>query len=326
MTVTARLVRPVVQGFDRTGTLAEAVPGTYRAEFDLAALGNWRLEVGATRPALRARPAEHWRMERELSDRVVATPEFTPPPASAAPADDTLAAYVARAADGTATLHLMIENLHCAGCVHRDRDGAGRASGRRRGTGQPDREAAPPALDGWRSPQRTSSRGCAALGHRAVPFDPDEIANARTAEEKRAAALPRRRGFRRRQRHAAVGRRLGRRSRRHDARDARPDALALGADRAPGDCLGGPALLRFGGGVAARARAQHGRADRARPRAGRGDEPVRDRARRRRTPISTPPSRCCSSCWSGATSTRARAARPAPPPSASPSSAPWPRG
>ena len=66
MTVTARLVRPVVQGFDRTGMLAEAVPGTYRAEFDLAALGNWRLEVGATRPALRARPAEHWRMEREL--------------------------------------------------------------------------------------------------------------------------------------------------------------------------------------------------------------------------------------------------------------------
>jgi nitrogen fixation protein FixH len=66
MSVTAHLVRPVVQGLDRTSVLAEAAPGTYRADIALAALGNWRLEIDATRPAFRARPAERWHMEREL--------------------------------------------------------------------------------------------------------------------------------------------------------------------------------------------------------------------------------------------------------------------
>ncbi len=66
MTVNARLMRPVVAGFDRDFALAEAAPGIYRAEIAPGALGNWRLVVNAVRPALRTRPAEHWHMEREL--------------------------------------------------------------------------------------------------------------------------------------------------------------------------------------------------------------------------------------------------------------------
>lgn len=66
MAVTARLVRPVVAGFDRKLALAEGAPGVYRTEAVLPALGNWRLEIDATRPAFRARKAERWHMEREL--------------------------------------------------------------------------------------------------------------------------------------------------------------------------------------------------------------------------------------------------------------------
>ncbi len=66
MTVTARLVRPVVAGHDRTVMLAETAPGNYRAEVALAALGDWRLVLDATRPKFRSRPAQAWHMEREL--------------------------------------------------------------------------------------------------------------------------------------------------------------------------------------------------------------------------------------------------------------------
>ncbi len=66
MVVTARLRRPVVAGLDRTVTLAETAPGAYRVPVVLPALGNWRLVLDATRPALRARAAEQWHMEREL--------------------------------------------------------------------------------------------------------------------------------------------------------------------------------------------------------------------------------------------------------------------
>ena len=73
-------------------------------------------------------------------------------------------------------------------------------------------------------------------------------------------------------------------------------ALVRGADRAAGDRLCRAAVLPLGLARAARRPHQHGRADLARRDAGTGDEPVRDRPRRRSTPISTAPSRCCSSC------------------------------
>ena len=117
-------------------------------------------------------------------DQVVATPEFTPPPASAAPADDTLAAYVARAADGTATLHLMIENLHCAGCVHRVETALAALPGVVEARVNLTAKRLRLRWTGGQSAADFVAR-LAALGYRAVPFDPDEIANARTAEEKR---------------------------------------------------------------------------------------------------------------------------------------------
>ncbi len=116
-------------------------------------------------------------------DQVVATPEFATAVAPAS-GDDALAAYVARDADGTATLHLMIENLHCASCVHRIETAL---------AALPEVVEARVSLTAKRLRLRwTGGRAAGdfvarlgALGYRAVPFDPDEIVNARAAEEKR---------------------------------------------------------------------------------------------------------------------------------------------
>lgn len=61
MAVTARLIRPVVQGHDLTLTLTETAPGRYTAPVALPFAGNWRLavEAGSGKETV-------WRMERSL--------------------------------------------------------------------------------------------------------------------------------------------------------------------------------------------------------------------------------------------------------------------
>jgi len=92
---------------------------------------------------------------------------------SAAP--DALAAYVRDEPDGTSALNLMVENMHCAGCVRRIEsafqplpgivEARANLSARRlrlrwRGDG----------TNGAALVERLAS-----LGYRAVPFDPEEM-------------------------------------------------------------------------------------------------------------------------------------------------------
>jgi nitrogen fixation protein FixH len=58
--VTARMVRPVARGADRSIVLREVAPGTYRAEDDVPSVGHWRIEIDARGDA------QGWHMEREL--------------------------------------------------------------------------------------------------------------------------------------------------------------------------------------------------------------------------------------------------------------------
>ena len=108
---------------------------------------------------------------------------------------DPLAAYVRHEADGTAALHLMVENVHCAGCVQRIESNlqpipgvvearvnlsAKRLSLRwREGTAAP----APDRLLPEPGAADLVAR-LAALGYRAVPFDPDAMASARATDER----------------------------------------------------------------------------------------------------------------------------------------------
>ncbi len=115
-------------------------------------------------------------------DQVVATRDFVGRPP--APAEDSLAAYVARDTDGTATLHLMIENLHCAGCVHRIETALAPLPGVVEARVNLTAKRLRLRWTGGQSAADFVAR-LAALGYRAVPFDPGEIANARASEEKR---------------------------------------------------------------------------------------------------------------------------------------------
>ncbi len=125
--------------------------------------------------------------------QVVAAPELAAPRVEApepAPAisgngaADPLAAYVSREADGTSTLHLMIENLHCAGCVHRVETALAPLPGVVEARVNLTARRLRLRWTGARTAADFVAR-LAALGYRAVPFDPDEIANARADEEKR---------------------------------------------------------------------------------------------------------------------------------------------
>jgi nitrogen fixation protein FixH len=58
--VTARMVRPVVRGADRTIVLREVAPGIYRADDTVPSVGHWRLEIDARKDD------RAWHMEREL--------------------------------------------------------------------------------------------------------------------------------------------------------------------------------------------------------------------------------------------------------------------
>ena len=216
---------------------------------------------------------------------------------------------------GGTTLHLMVEGVHCGGCVRRIEQALladpavehARVNLTTRRLVVDLARAAPRSPTAW-------LQTVSALGYRVIPYDPAQLVSAEAATERallRAMAVA---GLRRRQHHAAVGRGLGRpfpghgRRRRANLLHWFSALIAL-----PAIALCRPAVLRLGAARAAQPAHQHGRADLGRRSAGERHEPVRDRARRSARLLRFRESCCCSSCWSAATSTGARADARAPP-------------
>ena len=104
--------------------------------------------------------------------------------------------------------------------------------------------------------------------------------NRRRPRGARAAALPGRRGLRRRQCHAALGRRLVRPRRIDGRRHAHPLPLAVRGDRPAGGGLCRPPVLPLGLHGAARRPHEHGRADLDRRHPGLHRQPARGVGRR----------------------------------------------
>ena len=94
-----------------------------------------------------------------------------------------------------------------------------------------------------RSTRAPSSHALERIGYRAHPFAPERAEADEARQATLADALPRGRGLRRHEHHAAVGVGMVRQRLRHDAGDARLLPLALGADRAAGRRLCRPAVL-----------------------------------------------------------------------------------
>ena len=97
---------------------------------------------------------------------------------------DALAAYVRDEPDGTSALNLMVENMHCAGCVRRIESAF---------QPLPGIVEARANLSARRLRLRWRGRGTngaallerlASLGYHAVPFDPEEMVSSRAAEER----------------------------------------------------------------------------------------------------------------------------------------------
>ena len=109
-------------------------------------------------------------------------PDEAAPPADTA--DDTLGPYVCRESDGTAAIHLMVENMHCGGCVQRIESSL---------------QAMPGMIEAranlsarrlrlrWREDALQPAGLVARLneiGYRAIPFDPDALRDLRAEEER----------------------------------------------------------------------------------------------------------------------------------------------
>jgi Cu2+-exporting ATPase len=99
-------------------------------------------------------------------------------------APDLLSAYVHDEGDGTAAMHLMVENMHCAGCVLRIESALqplpGVVEARVNLTAKRLRLR-------WQPGEATADglvARIAALGYRTVPFDPSEMASSRATEER----------------------------------------------------------------------------------------------------------------------------------------------
>ena len=188
--------------------------------------------------------------------------------------------------------------------LHRAHRGRGEAAaGRRRGAAQlhqppAARRLAPTA----RSSRRTIIATLEEIGYRGHPFVPLRAEQEEAAEARRLTRCLAVAGLRRHEHHAAVGVGVVRQRHRHHAGDARLLPLGLGADRAAGGGLCRPAVLRERLARAARAHHQHGRADLARRHRSRSACRWSRPPTTPSTPISIPPSCCCSSCWSGARS------------------------
>ena len=200
-----------------------------------------------------------------------------------------LSIYV-RHAGGNAHMDLAVEGVGCAGCIRKIENGLKAVPGivdarlnftnRRLAV----RVARRRARRRRRDPRARAHRLSAPIRSSRSAREAEEAARRDAAHE-----MPRGRGLRGHEHHAAVGVGLVRQRLRHDAGDARLLPLALGADRAAGSRLCRPAVLPQRLARDPGARAQHGRADlarrAARARACRSSRPRTTRS----TPISIRP-------------------------------------
>ena len=187
-------------------------PATTAAAFELPLLGAWnaaRSPSGAattcscTSSGSCCADHGHRRLPR-CRGRAEPRQEPAAPPLDVAP-------FVRREAGGGANvLHLMVEGVHCGACVRKIERALEREGGLETGAGQPDHAPADAALARRARPRQPARRrgGRARLRRRAVR--PGSARGAGPTRRARAAALRRRRGLRRQQRHAARGRGLGR--------------------------------------------------------------------------------------------------------------------
>ena len=166
-----------------------------------------------------------------------------------------LSLFVRAGDDGTPHMDLAVEGVGCAGCIRKIESGLKRAAGRHRRAAQLHQ---PPAGVDWRDDELDAGEVIAALesiGYRGASVRAGARRGRRGAPGALADALPRGRGLCRDEHHAAVGVGVVRQRHRHDAGDARPLPLAVGADRAAGGGLCRPAVLPQRLARAARARA-----------------------------------------------------------------------
>ena len=151
----------------------------------------------------------------------------------------------------------------------------------------------------WRGSGRRRQQPCRPGGGARLPSGAlrrRRRRNRRRPRGARAAALPGRRGLCRRQRHAALGRRLVRPRRIDGRRHAHPLPLAVGRDRPAGGGLCRPPVLPLGLHGAAGRPHEHGRADLDRRHPGLQSSACTRRGWASSTPTSTRRSRCSSSC------------------------------
>ena len=225
--VSARLVHPLNSRLDRnivaaTGCRMAAFRGATDAE-----PGQWTLTLEVTR------------------DRRAPLPLGQPAGAEMTrPERRDYSHFTHRAhADGSATMDMVVDGIHCGGCIGRI-------------------ERSLKALDGvsdarlnFTSKRLTLTwngagfdpgeaiRSLERMGYRANPFAGQIGRRQRGEAIEIPAALPCGRGLRRDEHHAAVGVGLVRQCHRHHAGDARPVPLAVGGDRAAGRGLCRPAVL-----------------------------------------------------------------------------------
>ena len=254
--VGAALVRPTSDGHDLKVGLARRLGGRYGDEVALPLAGQWDVRFSVARggrglarrpPGLR--PAMS-RADAACGRRAAA---------------DRAPLSSAASEGGLRRLHLMVEGVHCGGCVR---------TIERALLAEPAVESARVNLTtrrlvvAWRGPGAELAgrllRALAELGFRAVPFDPAQLADGEDASERqllRALAVA---GF-------AAGNVMllsvsvwAGHAQGMGAATRGAAALVLGVDRPAGDRLCRPAVLRLGLAGAGGRPHQHGRADRGR--------------------------------------------------------------
>ena len=161
-------------------------------------------------------------------------------------------------------IDLAVEGVSCAGCMSKIERGLSAIPDVTLArVNLTDRRVALEWREGALDPAQFIDR-LAELGYKAYPFETERRGSSRGRTVGLSAALSRRRGIRDHERDDAVGAGVVRQCRRHDLRAARFLSLAVGADRAAGRGLCGPAVLPFGLAGAAHPQRQHGRSDQRR--------------------------------------------------------------
>ena len=178
-----------------------------------------------------------------------------------------LSHFVRRPADGVAAMDLVVDGVYCGACIVTIEKGLRRQAGVRGArVNLASKRVTVEWSDGALDPPVILER-LEALGYPAYPFAAETVDSVEIRDGEAAPALPRRRGLRRDERHAAVDLAVGGRRQRPEFGDPRSLPLAVGPGRPAHGGLRRPAVLRERGEGAPRAVGQHGRADHARRRA-----------------------------------------------------------